>query len=126
MVYRFLANALVLFHLCFVLFVVSGGLLVVWRKWLAWLHVPAAAWGVLVESTGWLCPLTPLENRWRALGGGEAYAGGFVDHYIMPLLYPDDLTRDFQITLAMLIFTITLILYTIAFTRQGHPRLKPA
>ena len=121
--YRFLANSLVVFHFCFVLFVLSGGLLVIWRKWCALLHIPAAVWGVIVESTGWMCPLTPLENKWREAGGGLPYEGGFVEHYIMPVLYPVNLTRDFQITLALLILTINVILYTIAFSRKTgeHP-----
>lgn len=118
--YLFLANALVIFHFCFVLFVLSGGLLVIWRKRFVFLHVPAALWGVIVETTGWLCPLTPLENRWRTAGGGLPYEGGFVEHYIMPVLYPHNITRDFQITLAILIVIINLMVYTIAFTRPGH------
>src|SRR5437764_1083653 len=84
--YRFLANALVVFHLCFVLFVLFGGLLVVRWRWVALLHVPAALWGMLVEWTGWMCPLTPLENSLREMGGGVPYEGGFIDHYIVPVL----------------------------------------
>ena len=118
--YLFLANALVVFHFCFVLYVMSGGLLVIWRKRFALLHIPAVMWGVIVETTGWLCPLTPLENHWRSAGGGVPYEGGFVEHYIMPVLYPHDITRDFQITLAILIAIINLIVYTVAFTRPGH------
>ena len=120
--YLFFANALVVFHFGFVLFVLSGGLLVIWRKRFAFLHVPAVIWGVIVETTGWLCPLTPLENQWREAGGGVAYEGGFVEHYIMPVLYPHDITRDFQITLALLIAIINLIAYTVAFTRPRHTK----
>jgi Protein of Unknown function (DUF2784) len=119
--YRFLADALVVFHLCFVLFVICGGLVVVRWKWVALLHVPAALWGMLVEWTGWMCPLTPLENSFREMGGGVPYEGGFVEHYIMPVLYPVDLTRDFQVTLGTVILLINAILYGIAFTRRrGH------
>jgi hypothetical protein len=120
--YLFLANALVVFHFCFVLFVLGGGLLVVWRKRMAFLHIPAAAWGVIVESTDGRCPLTPLENHLRKMGGGEAYQGGFVDHYIMPILYPHGLTRDFRVTLALMILVITFIFYTMAFSRRGHAK----
>ena len=120
MIYRFLANGLVVFHFCFVVFVMSGGLLVIWRKWFACFHIPAAMWGVIVETTGWMCPLTPLENHWRVAGGGARYEGGFVEHYIMPVLYPANLTRDFQVTLALLILIVNIILYTIAFTRRRH------
>src|SRR5947209_5445122 len=119
MAYRFLANAVVVFHACFVLFVLCGGLFVVRWRWVALLHVPAALWGMFVEISGWMCPLTPLENRLREAGGGVAYRGGCVDHYIMPVLYPAGLTRDFQITLGTLIALITVLLYTIAFTRRG-------
>jgi hypothetical protein len=83
---RFLAEAVVVVHLAFVVFVALGGLLVARWPRLAWLHVPAAAWGVMVEWAGWICPLTPLENAMRARGGGSAYTGDFVDRYMMPLL----------------------------------------
>jgi hypothetical protein len=121
--YRLLADALVVFHFGFVLFVLFGGCLVVRWRWVALLHLPAAFWGMYVEWSGRICPLTPLENYWRELGGGATYEGGFVDHYIMPVLYPADLTRDFQVTLGLLILLINLLLYTAAFTRplRHHP-----
>ena len=117
--YLFLAEALVVFHFCFVLFVLSGGFLLSWRKWIACLHIPAALWGVIVESTGGHCPLTPLENRLREAVGGVPYEGGFVEHYIMPIVYPHEITYDFQLTLAMMIAVINIVLYTFAFTRRG-------
>ena len=120
MAYRFLADTIVFLHFCFVLFVLSGGIMVVRWKWMALLHVPAALWGMIVELSGWRCPLTPLENALRKAGGGVKYEGGFVEHYIMPILYPAGLTRDFQITLGLLIAVITIIAYTIAFSRRGH------
>lgn len=89
MFYRILADATVLLHLCFILFVVAGGLLVLrWRR-LAWVHVPVALWGAGIELIGWVCPLTYLENHFRAEAGQTGYAGGFVEHYILPLIYPD-------------------------------------
>ena len=94
--FRLAADAVALLHLAFVLFVMGGGLLV-WR-WprLAWLHLPAVAWGALVEWTGWTCPLTPLEHHLRQAIGQAGYAGGFIDHYLWPLLYPVGLTREGQ------------------------------
>src|SRR5438552_3541947 len=97
--YRFFAETIVVLHFCFVLFVLGGGLLVVRWKRMALVHIPAVLWGMYVEWAGVDCPLTPLENRLREAGGGIPYHGGFVEHYIMPVLYPVDLTRDFQITL---------------------------
>ena len=93
---RLAADAVVLLHGAFVLFVVLGGLLV-WR-WprLAWLHLPAVAWGALLEFAGWSCPLTPLENALRQAVGQAGYAGGFIDHYLRVLLYPAGLTRAGQ------------------------------
>src|SRR2546421_4123904 len=122
--YRFLADSLVVFHMCFVVFVICGALLVVRWKKLALVHIPAILWGMYVEWSGAMCPLTPLENHLRELGGGSAYEGGFIDHYIMPTLYPENLTRDFQITLGTVIALINVLLYTIAFTRRGHRRLS--
>src|SRR5258706_11787799 len=123
MFYRFLADSVVVFHLSFVIFVIAGGVLVVRWKKVALLHIPAILWGMYVEWSGAMCPLTPLENRFREAGGGTAYQGGFIDHYIIPTLYPEDLTRDFQITLGTVIALINVLLYTIAFTRRGHRRL---
>jgi hypothetical protein len=99
--YRPLAGAVVLVHLAFVLFVAAGGLLVWrWRR-LAWAHLPALAWGVWIELSGGICPLTPLENHLRRLGGLAAFGGGFIDHYILPVLYPEGLDRGIQAALAV-------------------------
>jgi hypothetical protein len=124
MFYRFLADSVVVFHMCFVIFVLTGAALVVRWKWVALLHVPAALWGMYVEWSGAMCPLTPLENYLREAGGGATYQGGFIDHYIMPTLYPENLTRDFQITLGTVIALINVLLYTIAFTRRGHRHMQ--
>lgn len=117
MLYRFLADALVVFHFTFVGFVIFGGLLVVRWPRVALLHLPAAAWGVIVEWSGWICPLTPLENHLRELGGRATYSGGFVDHYIMPVLYPAGLTRNIQFVLGAGILILNITLYTIAIRR---------
>src|SRR5947209_12817573 len=101
--YKFLADALVVFHFCFVGFVLLGGLIVLrWRR-VKWLHLPAVAWGIFIELSHGICPLTPLENGLRARGGAATYQGGFVDHYIMPVLYPDGLTARMQVMIACVI-----------------------
>lgn len=111
MVYYTLADLAVMIHFAFVLFVVLGGLLVLrWRS-LAWLHVPAFLWGALIEFAGWVCPLTPLENWLRWKGGGPVYRTGFIEHYLLPLLYPGTLTRSLQIFLGLLVLSINLGLY---------------
>ena len=120
--YRFLADALVTFHFAFVAFVVVGGLLVLrWRR-VMWFHLPAVAWGVFVEFSGWICPLTPWENRLRALGDEVTYEGGFVDHYIMPVLYPEGLTRDAQYVIGSLIFLINAACYGVILYRHYKAR----
>jgi len=110
-IYRVLADAIVLAHGAFVLFVVSGGLLVLrWRR-VAWVHVPSAAWGFLVEVGGWECPLTPLENWLWARSGASGYASGFVEHYLVPVLYPEGLTPELQLGLGGLVFAVNVLVY---------------
>jgi len=122
MVYRVLADVVVLVHVAFVLFVVLGGLLVLrWRR-IAWIHLPAAFWGALIEFAGWVCPLTPLENRLRVLGGGEAYDTGFIEHHVVPLLYPRDLTRSWQIALGLGALLINLGIYAFVIARARRDR----
>ena len=111
MLYRILADAVVLLHLAFVVFVIVGALLVWWRRWLAWLHLPAVVWGVLVEINGWICPLTPLEVRLRLLAGDTGYYGGFVERYLLPVLYPAQLTPTIQVALGVGILVLNLVLY---------------
>jgi hypothetical protein len=111
MLYRLLADTVLLLHLGFILFVVAGGLLVLRRRGVAWLHLPAAAWGALIQFAGWTCPLTPLENRLRALGGQAGYSGGFVEHYLLAVIYPEGLTRGTQLLLGALVLAVTLGVY---------------
>ena len=108
---RTLADLVVLVHFGFILFVVLGDLFVLrWPK-LVWLHLPGATWGILIEFFGWVCPLTPLENHWRALGGQAGYSGGFVQHYIVSVIYPEQLTRGAQIVLGTLVLAFNGIVY---------------
>ena len=108
---RFAADIVVLVHLAFILFVAAGGLLVLRWPRLAWMHVPAIIWGALIEFAGWICPLTPLENRLRAAAGEAAYAGGFIDRYIMPIVYPAGLTRGMQLGLGVAVIGVNLVIY---------------
>jgi hypothetical protein len=110
-VYRTLADLLVVAHLAFVLFVVLGALLVRARTWVAWVHLPAAVWGVAVEINGWICPLTPLENHLRRMGGAAGYDGGFVERYLLPVLYPVGLTHNTQILLGAMVLLVNLVIY---------------
>ena len=105
------ADAVVLLHLGFILFVSVGGLFVLRWPRLAWIHLPAVAWGALIELTGWICPLTPLENRLRAAAGGPAYTDGFIDRYIVPIVYPAGLTREMQFGLAAAVVAVNLAFY---------------
>ena len=117
---RLAADAVALLHGAFVLFVVFGGLLV-WR-WprLAWLHLPAVAWGALIEFTGWMCPLTPLEHYLRQVIGQAGYAGGFVDHYLWPLLYPAGLTREMQWALGAGVLVVNGAVYGLLLGRRAR------
>jgi hypothetical protein len=118
---------MVVVHLLFVAFALAGGLLVVWRRRAAWLHLPCAVWAALIEYAGWICPLTPLENHLRRLGGEAGYAGGFVETYLLAVLYPEGLTRGVQIALGSLVVVVNVGLYAWAFgRRRGRTDLTPA
>jgi len=126
MLYRWLADGLVMLHAAFVAFVVLGGLAVIRWPRLAWVHIPAAIWGALIEFAGWICPLTPLENEWRVRAGELGYSGGFIDHYIVSALYPAGLTRQTQWVLGITVVVINLIAYGIVYRRWHlNPRHRP-
>ncbi len=111
MLYRLLADVVVLGHFIFVLFAVLGGFLVLkWPGW-AWIHIPAALWAALIEFAGWICPLTPLENLLREKGAAARYNSGFIEHYLLPVLYPDALTRSWQLVLGCIVLGINLAVY---------------
>jgi hypothetical protein len=109
--FRLAADAIVLFHAAFVLFVLLGGLLVLRWRWMAWVHLPAAVWGVLVEYAGWICPLTPLEDDLRHRAGDAVYSGDFIGRCLLPLLYPATLTRAMQVLLGSLALLVNVIVY---------------
>jgi hypothetical protein len=121
-IYRLLADFVVLVHLAFVVFAVAGAVLVLRWRWLMWVHLPAVVWAALIEFAGWICPLTPLENRLRILGGGAGYSGGFVEHYVLPILYPSGLTRGVQVLLGSLVIVINVGVYSFLVVRasRGH------
>jgi hypothetical protein len=114
---RILADLLVLIHLAFVVFVVAGGALVLRRPRVAFLHVPAAAWGAWIELSGGICPLTPMEKALRARAGDAVYGGDFVGHYILPLLYPGALTRGVQLWLGVGVLAVNVAVYAIGYRR---------
>lgn len=109
--FRLLADSVALFHAAFVVFVVTGGLLVIRWPRAALLHVPAAIWGALIEFGGWVCPLTPLENYLRGRAGEAGYSGGFVEHYVLRALYPSGLTPRIQWGLGLFVILVNAAAY---------------
>ena len=119
--YRLAADAVVLAHGTFILFAVLGGLLALRWRWLALLHLPAAAWAVFIEATGRICPLTPLEVSLRIAAGDAGYDGGFVEYYLIPIIYPAGLTRGVQFALAALVLAVNLAVYAAVLRRSLRP-----
>jgi hypothetical protein len=113
-VHPFLADLIVVLHLAFIVFVVAGGLFVLRWPRAAWAHLPAAAWGAAVEFFGWICPLTPLETGLR----GGRYPGDFVTHYLLPIIYPAELTREVQWILGTGVVTVNILIYAWAWRRR--------
>jgi hypothetical protein len=116
--FHFLANAVVLLHFSFVAFVVFGGLLALRWRWIAWIHIPAAAWGVAIMFGGWICPLTPLENDLRRMAGRAATEGGFIESWILSALYPEGLTRGSQVMLGLLALALNIAVYLLWLRRR--------
>lgn len=120
MLTRLAADLVLLSHLLFIVFVFVGGFLA-WRwRWVPLLHIPAALWGAVVEFSGWICPLTPLENSLRRQAGQAGFEGGFVEHYIVPIVYPSGLTRTIQVVLGVLVVLINVVAYV------GYLRSRPS
>jgi len=117
-IYLFLANGILIMHLAFILFVVFGGLGVFYIRWMPWLHIPVVFWAALIEFSGWICPLTPLENHFRGLVGQSGYDTGFIHHYLLKIIYPDGLTRDAQILLGLAVLIINLLVYAVYFKKR--------
>ncbi len=122
MPYPFLADIVVILHLLFILFATLGGFLVLkWPRWMS-LHLSAVVWAVSVECFGWGCPLTPLENWLRTQAGGAGYEGGFIEHYILPIIYPAKLTRDMQIGMGLFVVAINFAIYGWVWRRSVKSR----
>ena len=117
MFYRYSADAILFLHLAFIVFVVIGGLLAVWRRGVLFIHLPAALWGVFVELTGRVCPLTSLENTFRIKAGNAGYSKSFVEHYLLGIIYPEGLTREIQYFLGALVVVVNVAIYLWLFYR---------
>ena len=124
MLYSILADIVVAIHFLFILFVALGALFVLKWPWVMYLHLPAAAWGALIMFMGWICPLTPLENRLRISAGEAGYSGGFIDQYLMPVIYPAGLTREMQIWLGLAVILLNVLVYGLVFIRRRKRKLS--
>ena len=113
-----LADLVLVLHFAFILFVTAGSLLALRWPRSAFVHLPAAAWGVLIELRGWICPLTPLENTLRRAAGQAGYEGGYIDHYLLPVVYPSGLTRDAQLLLAAMVVLLNAGIYGLVWRRR--------
>jgi hypothetical protein len=118
MPFSLLADLVVVIHFLFILFVIFGGLLVLHKRSWAWLHIPVAVWGALVELTGWICPLTPLENWLRLQGGVSVYTSDFIERYVVSLIYPSSFTRSQQLILGLGVIVINGLIYGWIMWRQ--------
>ncbi|MGH8581885.1 MAG: DUF2784 domain-containing protein [Gammaproteobacteria bacterium] len=116
--YGLLADLVVLVHFLFVVLVGLGGLLVLCSRKFLWLHLPVLAWGLAIEFIGFICPLTPLENWLRMKHGAMGYEGGFLEHYLLPILYPEGLNREIQIGIGVLVLILNAAIYGYVLTRR--------
>lgn len=116
MIHGLLADIVLIVHLLFILFVAFGGLLLLWRRWIMWVHLPVVAYGILIEWVGWICPLTPLENALRATAGEAGYAGGFVENYLVPLIYPPGYAQELAWLLGGLVLVANVLIYALCLS----------
>lgn len=119
MSWRIAADGALLLHLAFVLFVAAGAIILFRFPRVAWLHAPAVAWAAYIELSGRLCPLTTIENRFRRAAGDAGYEGGFIEHYVFPVLYPPGLTRSTQLWIAALVIAVNIVAYAFLIYRRG-------
>jgi hypothetical protein len=122
--YRALADFVLLSHLAFIVFVIAGGCFALRWRWVPFVQLPAALWGVFIEISGRVCPLTPLENALRHAAGSSGYSGGFVEHYLVPVIYPSALSHPIQLVLASLVVFVNALVYWIVWRRHGTPRQR--
>ena len=114
------ADAVMACHFLFIAFALLGSLLVLWKRWILWLHLPALAWGAWIEASGRICPLTPLENHFRELAGQTTYGEGFITHYLAPVIYPEGLTRNTQFLILGILVAANLAGYALVLRRVGR------
>jgi hypothetical protein len=127
MLYRLLADAVLIAHLAFVIFVLFGGVLVSRYPHLLRIHLPALLWGIVVQWANWVCPLTPLENRLRQLGGEEGYSGGFVEHIVSKVLYPEHLPLELRYFLGLALIGVNTAIYGyVLFCKRQHKHISRA
>ena len=120
MFFALAADLLIIVHLGFIGFVILGGFMLLKWRWLIFVHLPAVLWGVLLEFQGWICPLTPLEQALRRMSGQQGYTGGFIQHYILPVIYPPALNEDIQLILGILLILINVIIYLWVFLKPDR------
>lgn len=118
MIYSILADIVMFVHFLFIVFATVGAILILRWPWFIFLHIPAAVWAALIMFMGWICPLTPLENRLRIMAGEAGYSGGFIDQYLMPVIYPAGLTREIQIWLGLGVILLNILVYGLVFIRR--------
>ena len=120
MFFALAADLQIIVHLGFIGFVILGGFMLLKWRWLIFVHLPAVLWGVLLEFQGWICPLTPLEQALRRMSGQQGYTGGFIQHYILPVIYPPALNEDIQLILGILLILINVIIYLWVFQKPDR------
>ncbi len=126
MAYRVLADLVVATHLVFMLYALFGGLLRLWKTWSVFVHAPTAIWITVVAFRGWICPLTPLENTLRFAAGEAGYEGSFVEHYLIPVIYPSGLTRANQSLIGVVAVAVNIAVYVFVFYRLRQRRSEPS
>jgi len=124
MLYRILADTVLILHVLFILFAFFGGLLILWRKWVLYIHLPAATWGVLVEVMHWICPLTSTENYLRHMAGDAGYSGGFIEHYLLAIIYPQGLTPQIQLVLGVMVLLSNVLIYVFVIRKLRREKSK--
>jgi hypothetical protein len=124
MLEQIIADILLIIHLCFIGFVVFGGWLLIRWNWMILFHLPAVVWGAMLEFRNWTCPLTPLEQHFRALAGQAGYRGSFIEHYLLPLIYPGGLTRSIQISIGIFVIVVNVAIYGYWLSRLRRHTLK--
>ncbi len=124
MFFRLAADGVLLLHLAFIVFALLGGAMAVWRRWIRFIHLPAAAWGFFIELTSRVCPLTYLENYFRIKAGQSGYTESFVEHYLLNIIYPSGLTREIQFAFAGIVVIVNIAIYGWLFYhwRAGNVR----